>query len=174
MRTVIFDLDGTLSNGEHRLHLLPSEEDRGSTEAWVAFNKACSGDSPILSTIRVARSLIKDYRLVILTGRGAQAEQETRAWLKLHKVPYHELIMRAADDHRKDIEFKEEVLRKIGLENIECAFDDLEHVVKHIRSLGITAYQVAHYDEPSTHTTPQPDGEEKEDGTKETGPDGNS
>ena len=34
-RIVVFDLDGTLSNGEHRLHLLPKEEDRNNDAAWA-------------------------------------------------------------------------------------------------------------------------------------------
>lgn len=54
--------------------------------------------------------------------------------------------MRPAADHRRDIEFKEEKLREIGLERIVACFDDLEHVAKHIRSLGVTCHLVTHYD----------------------------
>lgn len=48
----IFDLDGTLSNGNHRLHLLP-KKDLHLTESWTAFNMAAGGDAPITDTIRV-------------------------------------------------------------------------------------------------------------------------
>ncbi|WPJ55686.1 hypothetical protein RCIP0095_00036 [Klebsiella phage RCIP0095] len=41
----IFDLDGTLSNGNHRLHLLP-KKDLHLTESWTAFNMAAGGDAP--------------------------------------------------------------------------------------------------------------------------------
>lgn len=48
---VVFDLDGTLSNIDHRLHYIqrpPSEKD------WAAFFAACENDLPIGPMIRVA------------------------------------------------------------------------------------------------------------------------
>ena len=52
----IFDLDGTLSNGNHRLHLLP-KKDLHLTESWTAFNMAAGGDAPITDTIRVMEAM---------------------------------------------------------------------------------------------------------------------
>ena len=76
-------------------------------------------------------------------------------WLKINRVAYDELIMRKQSDHRTDVEFKEEALRKIGLDKILCCFDDLNHVAKHIRSLGVTCHLVTHYEEQRLDKTPR-------------------
>lgn len=52
----IVDLDGTLSDGTHRLHLMPTK-DLHLTESWSEFNKAAANDKPIQSTIDVVRNL---------------------------------------------------------------------------------------------------------------------
>lgn len=151
--TVVFDLDGTLACGKHRLHLLPQEADAHRTEAWDEFNLAADGDAPIEDNIKLLRSLFKDGNwIVILTGRCDVAIDVTKQWLFDNYVPHQQLLMRPAADHRRDIEFKEEKLREIGLDNILCCFDDLEHVAKHIRSLGVTCHLVTHYDTPKVHT----------------------
>lgn len=148
---VIVDLDGTLSDGTHRLHLLPTE-DLHLTESWSEFNKAAVGDSPIKSTVAVVNGLwMSGFAIVILTGRSDEVMADTCKWLNENGVKYDALIMRRQEDNRKDTIIKEEVLRAIGLENIVCAFDDSPNVVKHFRSLGITTYQVTEYDKPHSH-----------------------
>lgn len=140
---VIVDLDGTLACGQHRLHLLPSQENRHRTECWDEFNLACSNDAPITDTIKIVNSLFKQgHEVIILTGRCDVAKDLTIQWLEKHRVHYDRLIMREAGDHRQDIVLKESILREIGIDTILCAFDDLPHVVSHIRGLGITCYHV--------------------------------
>lgn len=147
---VVFALDGTLACGKHRLHLLPKKEDAGRTEAWDEFNMACAADAPILDNIRLLHLMqMTGHKVVILSGRCDVAASLTRDWLSQNNVPYHSLVMRPASDHRKDVDFKEEKLREIGVDNILCCFDDLEHVAKHIRSLGLTCHLVTHYEKPS-------------------------
>lgn len=153
--TVVFDLDGTLACGKHRLHLLPHKDSAYVTQSWNEFNLAAGADSPIQDNIDLCNSLFDEYKIVILTGRCAIARIVTVRWLALCGVDYDELIMRPEDDHRVDTEFKEEELRKIGLENILCAFDDLEHVAKHMRSLGVTCHLVTHYDEKRVDVAPR-------------------
>lgn len=148
---IIVDLDGTLSNGEHRLHLLPTK-DLHLTESWSEFNRAAIHDAPIQDTIAVVRGLwVSGFAVIILTGRSDEVEQETYFWLDKHGVKFDYLIMRRASDNRKDTVIKEEVLRAIGLDKIVCAFDDSPNVIKHFRSLGITTYQVTEYDKPHSH-----------------------
>lgn len=148
---VIVDLDGTLSDGSHRLHLLPTEN-LHLTESWREFNRAAAGDSPIKSTIAVINGLwVSGFAIVILTGRSDEVRYETCKWLNENGVKFDEIIMRRQEDNRKDTVIKEEALRAIGLDNIVCAFDDSPNVVKHFRSLGITTYQVTEYDKPHAH-----------------------
>lgn len=97
------------------------------------------------------RSLCRDYRVVILTSCSDVAKSETLRWLDVHDVPGDNLVMRAVDDHRPDTEFKEAVLRKIGLERILCCFEDNFRVARHLRSLGLTVHVVRHYDSPGEH-----------------------
>lgn len=145
---VLCDLDGTLSDGSHRLHLLPTEN-LHLTESWSEFNRAAAGDSPIKSTIAVINGLwVSGFAVIILTGRSDEVRYETCKWLNENGVKFDEIIMRRQEDNRKDTVIKEEALRAIGLDNIVCAFDDSPNVVKHFRSLGITTYQVTEYDKP--------------------------
>lgn len=148
---VIVDLDGTLSDGTHRLHMLPTK-DLHLTGSWSEFNRAAQHDAPIQDTIDIVNMLWKaGMGVVILTGRSDEVETETILWLDRHKVKYDWMIMRRAEDNRKDTVIKEEVLRAIGLQHITCAFDDSPNVIKHFRSLGITTYQVTEYDKPHSH-----------------------
>ena len=146
MNTVIFDLDGTLADGRHRLHLLPTK-DYDKTESWTEFNLASVADTPFQNNIDLCNTLVRGgWKVIVLTGRSDVARAVTEHWLDKHFVLYHELVMRSQSDNRKDTVIKEEYLRSIGLENILCCFDDLPHVAYHLRSLGLTCHLVTHYD----------------------------
>lgn len=150
MKYVIWDLDGTLADGRHRLHLLP-KKDYDKTESWMEFNLASVDDLPFLDNIVLCNTLWgSGYRVVILTGRSDVAREVTEYWLDKFYVGHDELVMRSQSDNRKDTVIKEEYLRSIGLENILCCFDDLPHVAYHLRSLGLTCHLVTHYEEQRT------------------------
>lgn len=149
--TVVFDLDGTLANGDHRAHLAPPAEIRNDVRAWDAFNLACDNDQPISDNIQLLRSLSRSFRIVILTGRCEVARQKTEQWLKKHGAVPSALIMRGVNDSRLDTEYKEEQLRRWGLSQIICCFDDIPRIAHHIRSLGITCHLVTHYEKPGLH-----------------------
>lgn len=145
--TVIMDLDGTLADGRHRLHLLP-KKDYHLTESWTEFNLAAVDDLPLEDNIAICNALWKmGYTVVILTGRSDVAREITEEWLRRHGVCFDQLIMRKQTDNRKDVQIKEEVLRWIGLDSILCCFDDLPHVAYHMRGLGLTCHLVTHYEE---------------------------
>lgn len=144
-RVVIFDYDGTLSDGTHRLHLLPTK-DQHLTETWIPFNAACVYDSPIRDTIDVMNAMYDaGFYVIILTGRSDHVYDESVKWLKDNGARYHHMEMRKQTDNRKDTIIKEEYLRGIGLENIVAAWDDSPNVIEHFRNLGITVYQVCDY-----------------------------
>lgn len=150
---VIFDLDGTLSCGKGRLNLLPDKNKAHLTGSWDEFNLAAGGDKPIVDNILMCNALLKQgFEIVILTGRCDIAKSITVKWLLDNNVKYNQLIMRSSGDHRKDTEVKESVIKSIGVNNILCAFDDLEHIAKHMRSLGVTCHLVTHYENPRVDT----------------------
>lgn len=150
-KVYIFDLDGTISDGTHRLHKLPTK-DLHLTESWSEFNLLSKFDAPIKSTIQVMNALTDSNDVVIiLTGRSDEVKCETVDWFNANFCCYDWLVMRSANDNRKDAIIKEEFLRYIGLERIIAAWDDSPNVIKHFRSLGITTYQVCEYDKPHAH-----------------------
>lgn len=141
----IFDLDGTLSDGTHRLHLLPTK-DLHLTESWREFNLASIDDDPIRTTIDVMNAMYKaGYCVIILTGRSDETEQQTYKWLRKQRCDFDFLIMRRSWDNRKDTTIKEEALRAIGLDKIVACWDDSPSVIPHLRNLGLTVYQVVDY-----------------------------
>lgn len=146
-RYVIVDFDGTLSDGKHRLHLLPTK-DLHLTESWSEFNSASKHDAPISDTIAVVNAMYDaGYAVIILTGRSDEVMSESIYWLQKYGVNFDFIVMRRASDNRKDTIIKEEVLRAIGLENIVACWDDSPTVIKHLRGLGLTVYQVIDYGE---------------------------
>jgi hypothetical protein len=141
----IFDYDGTLSDGTHRLHALPTEN-LHLTESWEEFNRLSAFDEPFECTIAVMNSLYNSGGFVIvLTGRSDSVVEESTQWLHDAGAKYHVMVMRGRDDNRKDTVIKEEFLRYIGIERITAAWDDSPKVIEHFRSLGITTYQVCDY-----------------------------
>lgn len=144
-KVYIFDFDGTLSDGTHRLDKLPTT-DLHLTESWREFNELAIYDKPIESTIQVMNAIFKAGGFVIiLTGRSDETVEKSLEWLYLEDAKFNALVMREASDNRKDIVIKEEFLRYIGLQNVVAAWDDSPKVIEHFRSLGITTYQVCDY-----------------------------
>ena len=144
---IIVDYDGTLSDGKHRLHLLPTK-DLHLTESWSEFNRAAAFDTPISDTIAIINGLwVSGFAVIILTGRSDEVMKESVDWLADYGVKYDFMIMRRASDNRKDTIIKEEVLRAIGLKNIVACWDDSPNVINHLRGLGLTVYQVCDYGE---------------------------
>lgn len=154
-KAVVFDLDGTLSCGKHRLHLLPSKDVAHLNESWDDFNLASGQDAVIKNNVAILKALKgQGFHTIILTGRSATARDITIQWLEENSIPYDDLIMRGSEDNRKDTVIKEEVLRGLmRFFNIVACFDDLEHVVKHIRSMGLTCHQVTHYEDKCLSTS---------------------
>lgn len=138
---VVSDLDGTLADIEHRLHWIHRED-----PDWTAFFLACGDDLPIRNTITVLRTLhAAGYEVVIASGRGDVARQETILWLARHGVPYDRLILRRVGDDRHDDEVKTEMVREHGLDPADTlvVLEDRASVVQVWRRMGFHVFQVA-------------------------------
>lgn len=77
---VIFDIDGTLADLNHRLPLIT-----GTNRNWNAFYEACKDDAPIQAMIDalVGHANCGDT-VEIWSGRSAHTRAETEAWLDAH------------------------------------------------------------------------------------------
>jgi predicted kinase len=148
MKAIIIDIDGTLSNPEHRLHHLSGEKD------WKAFHGAMGEDPPVEAIAQLARIMYRASEaglgidaVLIVTARHDDPlyERLTREWLELHDIPYHRLYMRRDSDTRRDHLVKRDILQQIlddGYEPI-LAVDDRPEVVRMWRDHGITTLQCA-------------------------------
>lgn len=134
MNFIVFDLDGTLANCDHRVPLLPD---------WDAFYAACGDDSPIDPIIAVYRELCKSHIVEIWTGRRDSEEDATLEWFERHNVPLPSgYRMRRNGDHRPDTVLKSEWLDEAKfLPNL--VFEDRSSVVQMYRDHGIKVCQVA-------------------------------
>lgn len=138
MKTVIFDIDGTLSDPSHRRHFLENKD-------WNGFFDAM-GDDPLVTP--VAETLFDLYitgkRIFLCTGRPETHRQQTKDWLEYHRIQYDNLLMRPAGDYRNDTVIKKEMLDRLQAEGHEilCVFDDRQSVVDMWRENGIICFQV--------------------------------
>lgn len=136
-KAVIFDLDGTLANNDHR-HAFDYEK--------------LIDDKPIEFVVELARMYAQnDYDIICVSGRNAGDKETndkhwhaTASWLSKNNIPWSVLYMRDWDDNRADDIIKEEIFwNKIENNwNVECAFDDRDRVVEMWRRIGVNCSQV--------------------------------
>jgi phosphoglycolate phosphatase-like HAD superfamily hydrolase len=143
MKAVIFDIDGTLANCEHRQHHLT-----GPRKDWDAFYAGMADDEPVRPLIALANALAGNYHIILCTGRPSNYRDVTERWLYSYDVPRTRIYMRAEADHRDDAVVKREMLAKIRDAGFDPALvvDDRKKVVDMWRSEGLTCLQCAEGD----------------------------
>ena len=113
MQYVIFDIDGTIANNNHRYHYMTGEKkDRAGFLSKMAY------DEPIQSVITLIQIIFKSrsplvFQIILVTGRSERYRGVTQDWLEKYQVPYYKLLMRRDNDHRKDWDIKEEILQTL-------------------------------------------------------------
>jgi hypothetical protein len=135
----IFDLDGTLANVAHRLHLLD-----GTFVGFHRFHAACIDDTLNSKVAEVAKALNQAGNAFwVATGRPIEMEAITRYWFHAYCVVPDRILMRPVGDTRTSAEVKRAWLRDgtIPRERVLCAFDDRD--VAMWRSEGLTCFEVA-------------------------------
>ncbi len=140
MKAVIFDIDGTLANIQHRRMYVASKP-----KNWRAFNLAMVNDT-VYPDILELYNLFKEagYTMIIVSGRSEESRKVTEEWLAKYEIVYTKLYMRPLKDNRSDAIVKQEILQQI-LENGYVplmAIDDRNRVVNMWRSNGIRCLQV--------------------------------
>ena len=143
MRTIIFDIDGTLADIEHRRHLV----DGSKKKDFDAFYDEMIADNININVWELYSlyATSGQWCVVICTGRPEKYREVTEYWLKSYKITYDRLLMRP-DDRRFDPDYQIktrmlEDLRKTH--DIQIAVDDRDQVVKMWRQHSITCFQVA-------------------------------
>jgi hypothetical protein len=139
---VVFDLDGTLADCEHRIPYIRGTE----PPDWDAFHALCSFDKPIWPVIELATSLKRrGNELQIWTGRSAVALADTHEWLDNYYLGTLPIRMRPVGDHRPDVELKAEWLTESRAKGWvpDLVIEDRKRMIDFWRSQGIMALQCA-------------------------------
>lgn len=140
---VVFDLDGTLANIEHRLGFV-----RSKPKNWPAFDAGIPNDKvnePVAEVFRTLKAA--GNQVIFASGRSDITRAATVAWLDKHGFwdADSRLYMRKAGDYRSDDIVKEEILDEIVKEYKklpDMVFDDRPRVVKMWRRYGIFVFDV--------------------------------
>lgn len=157
---IIFDLDGTLADCEHRRWLIDKTKRNGSPN-WGAFYAACVDDKPIAPIVDMFRMLHDGgTQLEIWSGRSDEVRWDTMNWLTKHVFwgndnwtlsdsdRHVRLLMRPKSSMIPDDQLKEQWLDQAlrdGLQ-ITAVVDDRQKVVNMWRRRGIICLQCAEGD----------------------------
>ena len=148
MKTVIFDLDGTLADITKRREMSTKENGKIDWDIFFDPNNIWF-DLPNEPVITMAQLLSDKHRIVIFSGRSKATKDETKRWLKKFDVPFDVIKMRPTSNEWKfmpDDELKQHWLDSLfkdeKKQDILCVFDDRQKVVDMWRRNGITCFQV--------------------------------
>ena len=136
-KAVIFDIDDTLSDTDHRQHLAVAKQ-------WSAFYDEIPNDKP-MNTVMILEALHRDaIKIILLTGRPEKYRESTVAWLDKYGVEYDELLMRPADKpYIKDAQIKlthytNSIQPKY---DVIAVFEDRKQCVDMWRKIGLLCFQ---------------------------------
>ena len=142
-KVILCDVDGTLSNGNHRQHYLAVKP-----KNWLGFISQAPNDPPYEDIVWLVKTL-KDAgnKILIVTARSEDEREMTKTWLDnvAGLAGYYEkMYMRESEDYRDDSIVKKEILENIRLDGYDpyMVLDDRNKVVSMWRSLGIRCLQV--------------------------------
>lgn len=135
---VIFDLDGTIANIDHRTHFV-----RGGKRDWDSFFRACTHDRGVPHVIETFHAHVAaGHKVRIWSARSDMVRADTENWLSDMGIdPCYLQHMRAADDNTPDVELKRFWLSQEA-DRPDLVYDDRQRVVDMWRAEGIPCFQV--------------------------------
>ena len=141
MTDIIFDVDGTLMNINHRRHYL-----EGKKKDWESFRQKMVDDTPNEHVVMMAK-MLKDagHRIIISTGRLESDKDLTLDQIGKAGVRYDLACFRDLDQrYMPDFVVKEMMLSDMMMMgyNPTIAFDDRDSVVEMWRTNGLHVFQV--------------------------------
>jgi len=137
---IIVDLDGTLCNIDHRIHLLTA---RNSVE-WHNFEDGCINDKlNVWAANMIEFYTIAGHVILLITGRTEKVRQLTEDWLERNGIVYDELHMRPDGENMSDCKLKEKVYEEhiAGKYIVEFVVEDRKRVVEMWRRNDLVCLQ---------------------------------
>lgn len=155
---IIFDLDGTLADCEHRRHFIDWNKTDYSIPYdqwkpdWKSFFEACDKDKPIIPVCDLLRDLSPEYEYEIWSGRCESVRDKTEVWIQdwLHcSFNSNKLKMRPIGNTEPDDQLKQMWLHETIAEGktIDFVFDDRPKVIRMWRRHGIFVFNCCQHDE---------------------------
>tara|TARA_B100001173_G_scaffold305725_1_gene311544 strand:- start:62 stop:508 length:447 start_codon:yes stop_codon:yes gene_type:complete len=144
-QTIIFDVDGTIADVEHRRHFVTQRP-----ADWKSFKEETVNDTPVEWVCDIAkRHIARGDDVAFFSARNESqrgvTETQISEWIgNGHKG----LFLRPDGDFRPDEEFKSDLADKFEEfgGKIDIVFDDRNKVVDMWRARGTTCVQVAEGD----------------------------
>ena len=144
LKGIIFDLDGTLCNADHRRHHVEGDYKKKDFET---FYEKMHLDTPNMWCANMVKLYYKaGYQIYFCTGRPEEYREKTTMWLfdhlKLLEGEY-KLLMRHTGNYTDDRLVKVTMYTTV-IEpecDVELVIDDRSKVVKIWRELGLTCLQ---------------------------------
>lgn len=140
IKAVIVDIDGTISNCDHRLKYIETKP-----ADWDTFFKSCVKDSPNRGVIEWVNAIAASgISVILVSGRRVDTREDTRRWLRAHGVNYQFMFMpRDLKDYRPDTEIKQGCLADIQkVFDVLFVIADRPTVVEMWRRNGLKVYPV--------------------------------
>jgi phosphoglycolate phosphatase-like HAD superfamily hydrolase len=139
---VVFDIDGTLANIEHRLDYV-----RSKPKNWRAFDAGIPNDKVNEPVAAIFHQMVDGgHEVILASGRNERSRQATEDWFSANSLRgWKRLYMRKADDFRSDDIVKQEILDQIIADygrKPDMVFDDRPRVVRMWRDNGIFVFNV--------------------------------
>jgi hypothetical protein len=132
--TVVFDLDGVLSDATRRQHYL-----EWPRRDWETFFEECGEDQLIAEVARVLECLDDELNVVLLTARPIRVQHQTLGWLRRYDLRWDLLVMRDWGDYMAAPGFKRltvHELRSYGFD-LRLAFEDDQRNVDMFHDEGV-------------------------------------
>lgn len=141
---VIFDIDGTLMNEEHRA------EHRDKKD-WTTYFGLCGLDTPFQHIVDLTKEYKKKgYEVWIMSGRPVTCENDTLASFEKAGVVFDHMKLRGEGNFIPDYVIKPAWAKKlIGLERIEAVYDDMPKVIEAFRKNGLNVIDVTEMQMPN-------------------------
>lgn len=127
---VIFDIDGTLAlmgkRGAFDWHLVDRDDPNHVVAEHTRFHKSAG------------------RKIILVSGRDESCREMTENWLKFYEIQFDELLMRRANDFRKDTVVKKEIYENSIKDkyNLLCVYDDRLQVLQTWYDLGVFTFNV--------------------------------
>ena len=140
-QTIIFDVDGTIADVEHRRHFVSQKP-----ADWKSFREQTKFDTPVQWVCDIAKRFIaQGDNVAFFSARNESERSITEAQINEWIGKGHQgLFLRPDGDFRRDDEFKSDLANKfeeVG-GKIDIVFDDRNQVVDMWRDLGLTCFEV--------------------------------